>query len=378
MTDRVERFDLGGFRSKPTRTPQGFMRMTGNLTRTGVLTYKTKDGRTVRELRHPEDVFQEDSLRSLSDAPVTDLHPSSMVNENNATEYLRGTVRSVEPLGKFVTGELIVQDAKLISKITSGSRRELSPGYTCTLEWGEGEYNGEKYDARQRNIVYNHLALGPQGWGRSGPEVSVHMDSAATEIGIYEEQDMTIKKDNTEAAKPEETAPEAPATETVEAAAVELEKPDQDAIETQPLPPAEAAQKTDDSANLEVQILKAEKDALQAKLDAANEMLKPEHFRAAVAKRVALEVSARKVLGDVRLDHLDDVAVYTAALAARGVKVEGKTGAYIEARFDAMLDSASTESIREVRTDSTRVIEKKDPRKLLIEQMNSGANLKAK
>lgn len=374
MTDRVERFDLGGFRSKPTRTPQGFMRMTGNLTRTGVLTYKTKDGRTVRELRHPEDVFNEASLASLSIAKVTDMHPPIMVNDENVSQYGRGNVRQVEPLGKFITGEIIVEDAKLISKITSGSRRELSPGYTCTLEWGEGEYNGEKYDARQRNIVYNHLALGPQGWGRSGPEVSVHMDSAATEIGIYEEEQMTTKKDNTEAAKPEETAPEAPAAETPEAPAPEA--PDQDAIETQPLEPIEAAQKTDDSANLEVEILKAEKDALQAKLDAANEMLKPEHFRAAVAKRVALEVSARKVLGDVRLDHLDDVAVYTAALAARGVKVEGKTGAYIEARFDAMLDSASTESIREVRTDSTRVIEKKDPRKLLVEQMNSGANLK--
>lgn len=372
MTDRVERFDLGGFRSKPTRTPQGFLRMTGNLTRTGVLTYKTKDGKTIRELRHPEDVFAEDSLRSLSDAPVTDLHPSAMVTDVNCTEHLRGTVRSVEPVGKFVTGELIVQDAKLISKITSGSRRELSPGYTCSLEWGAGEYNGEKYDARQRNIVYNHLALGPQGWGRSGPEVSVHMDSAATEIGIYEEQEM-IKKDNTESAKAEEAAPEA--TETTEMPAVEVESPEQS--EEKPADPAEPAQKTDDSVRSEIEVLKAEKDALQAKLDAANEFLKSEHFRAAVAKRVALEVSARKVLGDVRLDHLDDVAVYTAALSARGVKVEGKTGAYIEARFDAMVDNASADSIREVRTDSTRVIEKEDPRAKLVKQMNSGANLRA-
>lgn len=38
-------------------------------------------------------------------------------------------------------------------------------------------HNGEHYDAIQRNIVVNHIALGPKGWGRAGPEVAVKTDS---------------------------------------------------------------------------------------------------------------------------------------------------------------------------------------------------------
>lgn len=375
--DRVFRCDLGGFRSKPKTTQQGFLKLTGNLTRTGVLKYRTRDGNVVRELRHPDDVFHEDSVRSLEDAPVTDMHPQGLVTADNAKNSALGHVKAVAPAAQFLTGEIVVQDASLIALVKSGERRELSPGYTCTLEWGAGEYNGEKYDARQRSIVYNHLALGPSGWGRSGPEVSIHMDSAATELGLFEETEiMTVKKDNETNATPaqEPTEAETQATVAAIAEAPKEEEPKEEAPEaedtakTQTIEAA-AEQKTDDS---KLATLETENAQLRAKLDAANEMLKPEHFRAAVAKRVVVEQNAKKVLGaDFKMDSLSDQEIFAAALKARGIATEGKSEAYVEARFDAILETSGIHNIRQVRADAAAPVSRKlDPREALIASQN--------
>lgn len=175
----VQRFDFAKIGAKPTRTPQGFLRIDANLTRVGVLLYRNDDGSVRRELRHPDEVFKAVSLGSLEDAPVTDLHPSEgLVNLDNRGTLEKGHVRSaVAHDDRFVTGSIIVKDKGLIEAIERGDRRELSPGYSTRLDETPGEWNGEPYDAIQRDIVYNHLGIGPKGWGRSGSEVSLKMDS---------------------------------------------------------------------------------------------------------------------------------------------------------------------------------------------------------
>lgn len=154
--------------------------MDANLTRIGVLLYRRADGTTVRELRHPDEVFNADSLASLGGAPVTDLHPiaeGGLVTPSNVKALQCGHVgESVKADGKFVSATVIVQDAALIAAVESGERRELSPGYTCRVDATPGTWKGEAYDAIQRDIVYNHLAVGPRGWGRSGSEVALKMD----------------------------------------------------------------------------------------------------------------------------------------------------------------------------------------------------------
>jgi hypothetical protein len=79
-----------------------------------------------------------------------------------------------------------VQDAGLIKAIEKGERRELSPGYVCHVEENPGSWNGERYDGIQRNIIYNHLAIGPAGWGRSGSEVSLKLDGGADFVGALQ------------------------------------------------------------------------------------------------------------------------------------------------------------------------------------------------
>lgn len=58
----------------------------------------------------------------------------------------------------------------LDDKIDNG-KRELSAGYRCRYEISSGVYDGQRYDAIQRNIRGNHLALVKSG--RMGPDVAV-------------------------------------------------------------------------------------------------------------------------------------------------------------------------------------------------------------
>ncbi len=173
----VQRFDFVGTLKALETTPQGFVRVDARLTRTGIFTYHN-DGKITREFRPPEEVFRCDSLKSIAGAPVTDLHPDSFVNPENAKELAVGFAgEEIKPDGDFVTAKLTITDAAAIEGLKEGSRKEISLGYTCEVEDSPGVHNGEHYDAIQRNIVVNHIALGPKGWGRAGPEVSVKTDS---------------------------------------------------------------------------------------------------------------------------------------------------------------------------------------------------------
>lgn len=70
--------------------------------------------------------------------------------------YLRGTLRIV---------------SESLKNALAGGKVELSPGYRCMYEMTPGVFNGERYDAIQRKIRGNHLALVDEG--RTGPDVAV-------------------------------------------------------------------------------------------------------------------------------------------------------------------------------------------------------------
>ena len=70
--------------------------------------------------------------------------------------YLRGTLRIV---------------SESLKNALAGGKVELSPGYRCVYEMTPGVFNGQRYDAIQRKIRGNHLALVDEG--RTGPDVAV-------------------------------------------------------------------------------------------------------------------------------------------------------------------------------------------------------------
>ncbi|MCA9508972.1 MAG: DUF2213 domain-containing protein [Myxococcales bacterium] len=173
----IIRFDFNGSPTSFKRTPQGFLRVKARLSKTGVFAYHNG-----REYRSEEEVFRADSLASLKGAPVTDLHPSEkgfdgLLTPSNAKEHIVGITEDVERDGHYVRGSLLIFHQDAIEAIEKGERKEISLGYKCRLEPTQGTVNGETYDSIQRDIIVNHVAIGPKGWGRAGPDCAIRTDS---------------------------------------------------------------------------------------------------------------------------------------------------------------------------------------------------------
>lgn len=156
------------------------------IARTGILEYtydepegEAAGGRTVREYRSPDEVFDRKSLDSFKGITVCNDHPNGEVDPSNWKGTAIGHIGdTVEPDGIFVRGEVIVKDGASIQDAKDGKLRELSAGYTCGIIEEPGVApDGEPYDAIQVGILANHVALGPAGWGRSGGDVRLYLDS---------------------------------------------------------------------------------------------------------------------------------------------------------------------------------------------------------
>jgi hypothetical protein len=173
----VLRFDFNGTSGEFKRTPQGFLRVNARLSRVGIFDYQT-----TREYRSQEEVFRADSLQSLKGAPVTDRHPSensdqSFLTPANAKDLMVGITENVERDGDYLKGSILIWHQDAIEAIESGERKEISLGYRCEIDPTPGTHNGEPYDAAQKNIIINHVAIGPKGWGRAGADCSIRTDS---------------------------------------------------------------------------------------------------------------------------------------------------------------------------------------------------------
>lgn len=181
---------------KWSETSQGFLRGPAALTRVGVFDYRLPDGTVRKELRPPEEVFKKESLETLEGAPVTDAEPHTdgiMINPENVGKYEIGSVSDqVEVNNGHVMAKVTIKKKDAIDLIKNGERKDVSCGYYCRLDMTPGSWNGEKYDAVQRDIVYNHASIGPENWGRAGSSVGLRLDSQDVALQI-EPQNMEIK-----------------------------------------------------------------------------------------------------------------------------------------------------------------------------------------
>ena len=178
---RYDFFSIENLRNAQ-KTDQGFLKAPMYATRVGVFKYIMPDGSIRRELRHPREVFNKDSLETLKNVPITVRHPKEMVSSKTATKLTVGTVGEViqEVADKYVQVNAVIYDENSIRKVLSGysgndGLGEVSAGYHADIVEKSGSYNGEEYDVEQTNIRYNHVALVDRG--RMGPEVKLRLDS---------------------------------------------------------------------------------------------------------------------------------------------------------------------------------------------------------
>jgi hypothetical protein len=163
-----ERIDLADASSR-RRTADGYLVAMGRAARTGIQQYRGSEvGRPdldiVRVYRPQDEVFSTDSLGTYAHKPVTNDHPPVPVTADNWKEYSVGFVGDeVARDGEHVRIPLMLADAKAIEALDSG-KAELSAGYACQLDWTSGTTpEGQAYDAIQRDIKINHVALVDQG-----------------------------------------------------------------------------------------------------------------------------------------------------------------------------------------------------------------------
>ena len=168
------RLDVGTLR--PLREmPDGRAIAEGHLTRTGVFEYRNKDGSIRREYRPPEEVFKKDSLESFALVPVTNDHPPEDLTSKNARKYAVGSVgESIRRDDDHVAAPLSIYDSETIEEMKAG-KVQLSCGYTADVIESPGVTpEGLEYDAVQRNIRGNHVAL--VRVARAGSTARVRLD----------------------------------------------------------------------------------------------------------------------------------------------------------------------------------------------------------
>lgn len=365
---KAYRLDFGRI-DAPDKSPNGYLKANAYVTRIGVFEYRLPNGITRKELRPPDEVFDWNSLNTLAEVPVTNDHPPVMLDSRNTKKYAVGmTSDKVEKENIYVKCKMTVTDQETIDALENYEKQETSCGYTCALEETPGEWEGEQYDAIQRDIVYNHVAIVQRG--RAGSAVRVHMDGADIEAGIQ------IKNDKADEAKrnalpqgdgtplDKSSKPSAPEDKKDENkqednmvkvtlmgkeydASEELAK----AVEANEKAHSDATSKLDEAVK-SADALKGRVDALEADVKAKSDELekaKAEKLdRAAIMKiardRLAIETFAKSVLGEdaekMDFDKLSDVELHKAVVlkADPTAKLDGKSDDYIASRYDYLVE----------------------------------------
>jgi len=174
----------------------GFLVLNARPTKAGVFTYKDHRGNTVRELRHPDDVFDPDSMKTLAMKPFSMLHKGQLLNSETVKENSHGmTGENVSRIDNYLQCKISVQDQKAIDVIIGLKKPKLSAGYRCSIEKVTGEFEGVRYDQRQRNIRYNHVTGGlSAGEARGGDGCEFRFDQVSELIDKIEKEDLVMPK----------------------------------------------------------------------------------------------------------------------------------------------------------------------------------------
>lgn len=330
------------------RRDDGYLVADARIARTGIQLYRgaevgRPDMAVVRVYRPGAEVFSDTTLASAAHRPVTNDHPPEMVTAANWKKYAVGqSADEVRGEGIFIRVPLMVSDQAAIDDIEAG-KRQLSAGYTCDVAFEAGVTDGgEAYDAIQKNIRLNHIAI--VGRGRAGHEVRIGDGAApwgASPI-IHADQEEPDMPDNLRSVM-------------VDGLSVSTTDQGAQAIEKLTKERDDARKALGDAQTAHTAAL-GEKDKDLAKKDAEIDDLKGKQLDAAaldklVAGRAALVSTAKAIAKDVKTDGLSDDDIRKAVVVAKvgDAAVKDKSTDYINARFDILAEAVTKSGADPVR-----------------------------
>ena len=122
--------------------------------------------------RPAEELSNQETIDSFKLLPFIDDHEwlgkdGTAAEKKGVQGFIGEQIRFEDP---YLLGNIRVVSNAALTAIDNG-KIELSPGYKAVYEFTEGVFDGQRYDAIQRSIRGNHLALVQEG--RTGADVSV-------------------------------------------------------------------------------------------------------------------------------------------------------------------------------------------------------------
>lgn len=335
--DNALRYDASTL-GKAELHKDGYIHADAIVTRTGIFNYQNSDGTTRRELRHPDDVFDADSINSMKMIPMTNGHPQGrLVNSQNVSELQIGHVgENIRVSGKHVIAPIAVTHDSGIKAVKNG-KKQLSLGYTADIDNTPGVYDGMSYDARQRNIKYNHLAI--VDVARAGQSARINLDSAdAIQIDSenrFNNDEDTLKMSLSRVVV-DSVGYEAPA-EVVNA----LNKAEKNIVAEKAR--ADGLEHTVKTLHNEIESLKGERDTLKDRCDSLEKADHSAAIKKAAKERASLIDNANKILHPediAKLDEMDDLDIKKEVIKKLmpSAKLDGQSEVYISARYDSAVD----------------------------------------
>lgn len=331
----------------PRRTADGYLVASPKVARTGIQEYRgaevgKPDQDIVRVFRPEEEVFATDALHSFGHRPVTIDHPPEMVDAKNWKKYARGTTGGdVVRDGECVVIPMALMDQDAIAEVEDG-KRELSMGYTADLDFTPGKTPaGEQYDAVQRNIRGNHLAIVDKARGGSQLRVfdAQPVKPTPTQSELFTMTMKTILVDGI-------------TVEVSDTAAQVIAKYTKDMEEEKKSLDEKIKAMEDELASLKAEKAKESetKDAEIATLkkQVEDSKLTPQKLDDAVKARDEVIKAAKKVVANITTDGKTDAEIRRAVVdSAMGDTAKGWSDDQVAASFNTLTNSAKADPYRQ-------------------------------
>lgn len=329
-------------------TPEGYLDVRARISRTGIQEYyalelgdlfRDRDPFDIINVYRPADeVFAQKALDSFTKKPVTVDHPWEGVTASNHKDLAVGfSGEKMDRDGIFMAGTLRLTVADAVNRVQRGEG-ELSAGYTCDITRETGTFEGVTYEAVQRNILGNHIALVDAG--RCGPLCKVGDRAPQMVIDKASTNDCGCKETATMNAQNPAVQLQAKSIDgksfQVDAVGSLLVDMLSDKLKTAETALTAAQGKIDAMTTTHADAIKK----LQADLDAAKALqMDATKLDAAVAARTTLIGDAKKILGDsFDFKGKTDADIRKeAVLKKMGDKAKDKDATYYDNAFDTLV-----------------------------------------